>query len=76
MSRLETLVLSSNQLSDINPMMEDMVNLRSVCLSVRLEHKCTLRMLALVESSGGGSRLADLMFVFTGAGLSISETTL
>lgn len=34
MSRLDTLVLSSNQLRDINPMMEDMVNLRSVCPSL------------------------------------------
>lgn len=36
MSRLDTLVLSSNQLTDINPMMEDMVNLRSDRLSVGL----------------------------------------
>lgn len=34
MSRLDTLVLSSNQLKDINPMMEDMVNLRSIRLLV------------------------------------------
>lgn len=34
MPRLDTLVLSSNQLRDINPMMEDMVNLRFVCPTV------------------------------------------
>lgn len=35
MSKLDTLVISSNQLKDINPMMEDMVNLRSVRLLVQ-----------------------------------------